>query len=745
INPDGTVGFQINCGLRLRGGFSRSADNPKHAFRLFFRDEYVAGKLKYPLFGSDPTATQEFDKIDLRCPQNYSWSFQRDERGIFIRDQFARDMQLAMGQVSSHGRFYHLYVNGQYWGLYNTDERPEANFGASYFGGDKDDYDTIKVDPDLGYAVEATDGTTEAWFQLWQLADSGLSAANGESANNATYQRMMGRNPNGTPNPAYPVLLDPLNLIDEMLIIYWGGNLDAPISNFLGNNEPNNWYGIRNRTGLHGGFKFVLHDSEHSVLPWFTTNTNSEGDRTGPWAAGSTALQGARAFSESNPQYIFQQCTYASEFKTLLADRVYKHFYNDGVLTPATARALLDARAAEISRAVVGESARWGDSKIAVPFKHPTWVAAMDSVRNTFLPQRTAIVLGQIRAKGWIPNFDPPVFSQRGGTVEPGTSIIVTTAPGTPGGSAIYITTDGSDPRTYGGGVNPGAQSVASGTAIPISVSTFIRARVRSGTTWSALEELSFYVTQDYSGLALTEINFNPQPQGATSGDEFEFLEFKNTGTSTLDLGGLTFTSGLTYTFPAGSQLASGAFLVLVKNPTQFAIRYPGVPVFGSFSGQLSNGGEALALNSPGGGTVFDITYDDATPWPAAADGHGFTTVPRASIFNSDDGRDWRASAAIGGSPGADDPAISIPGLVVNEVLSNASSPLVDTVEIHNPTDAAVNIGNWWLTDDPGTPKKYRIPAGTTVAAGGYVTSSSASPSYWTGCAAYPCGRAPDA
>ena len=36
-NADGTTGFQVNAGLRIRGGYSRSGSNPKHAFRFFFR------------------------------------------------------------------------------------------------------------------------------------------------------------------------------------------------------------------------------------------------------------------------------------------------------------------------------------------------------------------------------------------------------------------------------------------------------------------------------------------------------------------------------------------------------------------------------------------------------------------------------------------------------------------------------------------------------------------------------------
>ncbi|MFC2136729.1 sugar-binding protein [Bacteroidota bacterium] len=50
IYPDGSEGFQIDAGVRIRGGYSRNDPFPKHAFRLFFRNIYGAGKLNYPLF-----------------------------------------------------------------------------------------------------------------------------------------------------------------------------------------------------------------------------------------------------------------------------------------------------------------------------------------------------------------------------------------------------------------------------------------------------------------------------------------------------------------------------------------------------------------------------------------------------------------------------------------------------------------------------------------------------------------------
>src|SRR5262247_3405134 len=106
-----------------------------------------------------------------------------------------------------------------------------------------------------------------AWTRLWQMATNGF-------ASDADYFKVQGLNPDGSPNPAYENLLDVPNLIDYMLVILYGGNLDAPISNFLGNDSPNNWYGFRDRTGQHGGFRFISHDAEHTLL-------NVNADRTG--------------------------------------------------------------------------------------------------------------------------------------------------------------------------------------------------------------------------------------------------------------------------------------------------------------------------------------------------------------------------------------------------------------------------------------------------------------------------------
>src|SRR5437660_8289548 len=184
-----------------------------------------------------------------------------------------------------------------------------------------------------------------------------------------------------------------------------------------------------------------------------------------------------------------------------------------------------------------------------------------------------------------------------------------------------------------------------------------VRARVLDSISWSALFEATFTPPQDLSKLALTEIMYNPPAFGSYIGNDLEFLEFKNVATNSLDLSGLTFSAGITFTFSNATFLPPGQFFVLARDAAAFASKYPGVTVNGTYSGQLDNGGETITLSLPGGGNVLSVTYDDAAPWPVAPDGQGFSLVPKQPGLSQapDNGASGRPSLPVGGSPGADD------------------------------------------------------------------------------------------
>lgn len=487
IHPDGRPGFQIHCGVRIRGGFSSMSFNPKHAFRFFFRREYGEGKLRYPVFG--PAAAQSFDGFDLRCAQNYSWSLGGDPRGLFLRDQFNRDLQLAMGQPAARGDFYHLYINGQYWGLYNSCERPEASFAVSYFGGKKEDYDVIKTggigrSGGFGPGVAATDGTMEAWERLVTAAKAGL-------ADNAAYFKLLGCRADGTPDPGLEVLLDPVNLIDYMLVIVYGGNLDAPISRFMGNRGPNNWHALRHRTAR-DGFRFFIWDAEHTLL-------DLEEDRTGPFPGESDP-------GSSSPQWLYQQCLENAEFRQLLADRIHRHFFNGGVLTPENLIARFQRRVKEIEAAVICESARWGDvagggfgggpprpTRVTphglvkpVPLtRDKEWRAEVDRLLREYLPKRTEIVLFQLWRQGLVSDLEPPQIQPPAGTNAKDGQVRLEAREG-----KIYFTTDGTDPRRVGGQASPAARLYTG--PLHLGAATTLKARVLAGGEWSPLAEARF-------------------------------------------------------------------------------------------------------------------------------------------------------------------------------------------------------------------------------------------------------------
>src|SRR5262249_25890476 len=126
----------------------------------------------------------------------------------------------------------------------------------------------------------------------------------------------------------------------------------------------------------------------------------------------------------------------------------------------------------------------------------------------------------------------------------------------------ILYTLDGADPRLPGGAIHPSALVYQA----PIVITQFrrLRARVNDGATWSPLVEANFYPEQDFSALLLTELMYNPPAFGASPGDDVEFLEFKNTGLTTLDLSGARFTNGINFQFTNGTRLGPGAFLLLV-------------------------------------------------------------------------------------------------------------------------------------------------------------------------------------
>ena len=170
--------------------------------------------------------------------------------------------------------------------------------------------------------------------------------------------------------------------------------------------------------------------------------------------------------------------------------------------------------------------------------------------------------------------------------------------------------------------------------------------------------------------------------------------------------------------------LAAGARTLLVSNRAAFESRYgTGLPIAGVYTGALDNNGERLTVRSRAG-TFLDFSYND---WYPVTDGGGYSLVvvnPTAPPATYGSKANWRPSNVPNGGPGVADPGVNAEAVVINEVLANSGTAQGDWIELYNSSDAPIDIGGWYLSNDPLVLNKYQLPANTIVPANGYLVLS---------------------
>jgi len=712
--------FNIDAGLRIRGGASRGSGYPKHSLRLHFRGEYGAGTMNFAIHG--PDGTDEFDTLDLRTEQNYHYANSSGDQNTAVREVFCRDMAAAMGEPTTRSRPFHLYLNGQYWGLYQTEERAQEDYGASYFGGRPEDYDVIQTSNHPNFTYELSSGQIDAWQQMWNMA-----RAHAANPTNANYFALMGCDANGQRINGMPVYVDVDHLINYMLLHYYTGDGDGPLSNFLGMNRANNWRGMRNRNGTEG-FQYFVHDAEHTLQAGSWVNNRATNNTTG----GSNRS----SFAYSNPEWIHEDLALNPEYRIRIADAAQKHLFNGGAMTPAVARAIFDARAAQISEAIVPDLVRWAGTGSNPSLSQ--WQSQLNSIRSGFFPGRPGTLLSHLRSRGFFPNVNAPVFSQRGGQVAPGA--VVTLSAGSQTGT-IYYTLDGSDPRSIGGGIAGTAYTTG------ITLNGLVKVRTRflgTGGEWSALDEAEFiaHPPAEAGDLVVSKIHYHPSdPTGSEEGagfdsdSSFEYIELMNIGTETVDLSAVELESAVTFKFATAAIriLEPGARVVVAGNEEALLFRHgPGIPIAGRFGGDLSNGGEPILIRGAGGAILQDFTYDDVPPWPVAPDGDGPSLVLKDPAANPDhgSGSNWRASWSSGGRPGFADLLDAVGWRALHFTAEDLADPAKEATlwgaEADPDGDGFSNIlemimgtlpldgssvqrpvAGWWT--DPGDQEKYLV------------------------------------
>jgi hypothetical protein len=173
--------------------------------------------------------------------------------------------------------------------------------------------------------------------------------------------------------------------------------------------------------------------------------------------------------------------------------------------------------------------------------------------------------------------------------------------------------------------------------------------------------------------VVISEIMYNPDwPVGGSyTNDQFEYIKLHNISTEPVALyrddkaEPWKFTNGVEFTFPADVQVTipAGGYILVVKKPDAFSLRYPSVPadiIFGPYDGSLDNAGESLELSMPGDVDIDGerqyiridrVNYSDGSHpedcpggvdlWPIDADGYGQSLTRKVPTDYGNDPENW--------------------------------------------------------------------------------------------------------
>ena len=455
---DSFKSWQENTGIRIQGAGGRSNKGTfdhKQSFSLVFKKKYGIGKLKHEIFADAPHGQQstvgKYDRIILRAGHDNGWGIKFDrEKTVYTRDQLCRDLQILMTGFGSHGTFVHLYLNGKYWGLYNPCERPDNNFLANHLGGNAENYFFAKG-KDYYASEDRNNEPGQSRFRFHFASSKNYSTMPFSEMQNW-------------------VMVD--KSIASFLIYGYANTDDIPQHYYGNSNEP---------------------DGPVVWIPWDLEDAFdvSKGKHTSSPDVNSMLKTGYDC------RNAFESFWTNIDFQMRFNDLVYKHFFNDGILTDENVIITWDNLTNYINKAIICESARWGDERSSNPMdRDHEWNTARLAVRNDF-KGRSDIFISQLQEKGYFSTVSAPIFLHNNKEIFTSELKVkrkdyVKISFGNDKG-VVYYTTDGSDPRTWdlNASVSENAiQTNGTNTIIEIKKTTTIKARTLNGEEWSPLHEI---------------------------------------------------------------------------------------------------------------------------------------------------------------------------------------------------------------------------------------------------------------
>lgn len=159
---DGHLGFSREVGIRIHGGGTRGL--PQKSLRILIKNEQGNETLNYPLFPENKT--QSFNSFILRnAGGDWSAAFLRDS----LMHEIIEDANLSIDLQDYRPAV--LYLNGQYWGLYDIRERYDQDYFANNYKADPKRVSIYSIPHDTGVnrgLIELDEGKDNGGTKLYE-------------------------------------------------------------------------------------------------------------------------------------------------------------------------------------------------------------------------------------------------------------------------------------------------------------------------------------------------------------------------------------------------------------------------------------------------------------------------------------------------------------------------------------------------------------------------------------------------
>jgi uncharacterized repeat protein (TIGR02543 family) len=248
FEPDGTLGFSQNAGLRIHGNYTRNTIIK--AMRIYANDLYDEKDMfNYPIFpGLLKTASDEpltkFNNFILRNSGN-------DYNETYIRDGMLQSIVSHLGFDTQAYRPSIVFINGEYWGIYNLRE----HYNEWYFA-NKYDLDADKVVILEGMETEVKSGKPEDSLDFLEMVDFIKENANSGKINDPDVYKQVN------------TLIDIDNFINYFASEIFFGNLDWPQNNIRFWRARTDKYKPDAPYGHDGRWRCMMFDVDYGLGLW---------------------------------------------------------------------------------------------------------------------------------------------------------------------------------------------------------------------------------------------------------------------------------------------------------------------------------------------------------------------------------------------------------------------------------------------------------------------------------------------